>query len=88
MEDHAVVDRPRKVVFVSNRGEQVNLCLKILPLQTQVLSGTLGNKTEGEDWGDEVMHKIVPSYKYVNFLRATFLSIKYTLNLMNVWGPA
>ena len=58
MEDHAVVDWPRKVVFVSNRGEQVNLRLKILPLQTQVLSRTLGNKTEEEDWGDRVMHKI------------------------------
>ena len=58
MEDHAVVDRPRKVVFVSNGGEQVDLRLEVLPLQTQVLRGTLGNKTEEEDWGDRVMHKI------------------------------
>ena len=34
MKDHTVVDRPRKVVFVSNGGEQVDLCLEILPLQT------------------------------------------------------
>ena len=53
MEDHTVVDRPRKVVFVSNRGEQVDLRLEVLPLQTQVLRGTLGR-----DWGDRVMHKI------------------------------
>ena len=54
MEDHTVVDRPRKVVFVSNGGEQVDLCLKILSLQTQVLRGTwerLGRRGE-EGWGD------------------------------------
>ena len=54
MEDHAVVDRPRKVVFGSNGGEEVDLRLEVLPLQTQVLRGTLGNKTEE----DGVMHKI------------------------------
>ena len=53
MEDHAVVDRPRKVVFVSNGGEQVDLRLEVLPLQTQVLRGTLGR-----DWGGRVMDKI------------------------------
>ena len=60
MEDHTVVDWPRKVVFVSNGGEQVNFCLEILSLQPQVLKGIRGRKGRGglerreeEGWGDK-----------------------------------
>ena len=53
MEDHTVIDWPRKVVFVSNGGEEVDLRLEVLPLQTQVLRGTLGDKTEEEDQGNQ-----------------------------------
>ena len=56
MEDHTVIDGPWKVVFASNGGEQVDLCLKILSLQTQVLRGTRGGL--GRRGEEEVMHKV------------------------------
>ena len=62
MEDHTVVDWPRKVVFVSNGGEQVDLCLKILPLQTQVLRGTrerLGRRGESGGSDAQMLYQLL-----------------------------